>query len=233
MHRHAGAHARALFRAAAAHAPAAAPELLAPLLDLAACYALQPDEPTGLLGVSLLQDGVVALAPCLADPGLDPDPDPDPDPGPGASASGTDADLRGGAAARAAGAAASGVGLGGLDEGAADKGTSQGALEQPTWDAALRALARAAAADHLLPLLDPRASVRANGPAGGEGLSPTALPSPGAEARARCRMAVLMQRCVDSVHRRCGEHMPPRVQLRLLTVLQACAEFGPRLKCST
>lgn len=55
--------------------------------------------------------------------------------------------------------------------------------------------------------------------ANGEGPHPS--PGPGAEVRVRCRMVVLMQRCVDAVHRRCGEHMPPRAQLRLLSVLQA------------
>lgn len=59
----------------------------------------------------------------------------------------------------------------------------------------------------------------AEGAAPGEGVDPS--PSAGAEVRARCRMAVLMQRCLDAVHRRCGEQMPPQAQLRLLAVLQA------------
>ncbi len=59
----------------------------------------------------------------------------------------------------------------------------------------------------------------AEGAAPGEGVDPS--PSTGAEVRARCRMAVLMQRCLDTVHRRCGAQMPPQTQLRLLAVLQA------------
>lgn len=69
------------------------------------------------------------------------------------------------------------------------------------------------------------ASASASGAAPAEGAAPgqgvDSNPGTGAEVRARCRMAVLMQRCLDTVHRRCGAQMPPQTQLRLLAVLQA------------
>ncbi len=51
-----------------------------------------------------------------------------------------------------------------------------------------------------------------------------------AEVRCRARTAVLMQRCVAAVHRRCGDAMPPGAQLRLLSVLQARPAGLPRAR---
>ncbi len=116
---------------------------------------VQPDEATALLGVALLEDGVVILAPRLEDAGRDPDPGTKPRP---AAAPG---------AGRGTGAAvgAHALGNGALHVAAGARGDAPGDAPEPDdapdggtlgWDAVLRALSLAASADHFSPLLNER-----------------------------------------------------------------------------
>ena len=97
---------------------------------------VQPDDATGLLGIALLEDGVVALAPHL------PSPDPTPSPSSGADAALPAHPSRGDVSAD--GRPGEGILQGGAGEGPAG------------WDAVLRALSLASSVDHFSPLLNAR-----------------------------------------------------------------------------
>ncbi len=123
------------------------------------CYVVQPDEATALLGVALLEDGIVALAPRLEDAGRNPDPGAKPylaaapDAARGAAAAAGAHALGNGALHAAAGARGDAPGDATGDSPEPDDAFDGGTLG---WDAVLRALSLAASADHFSPLLNAR-----------------------------------------------------------------------------
>lgn len=146
----------------------------AQLLNLAVCYVVQPDEATGLLGIALLEDGVMALAPLLGGPAADPGPSSNPVPGP-ALQNGA-GPVPGAPDAPRSHAQANGRAS---DAGPLEDGSGQDSFEGPgggpsggsdgaaSWDAVLRALSLAASVDHFSPLLNARGCAAKRRPEGG------------------------------------------------------------------